>query len=164
MAITDDILSTYRGPRRVVRRLLAGERHEGRALAYLLAGLILAYIALWPVMSRANVLAGPEGPPMVQRMMAAFLGVLALLPVFYLVAALSRLLAGVAGGRGSFFGARVVLFWAFLAAAPVMLLRGLVGGMIGPGPALAAMDVISAGVFLWFWFSGLAVSEREGSA
>ncbi|MCB2116278.1 MAG: YIP1 family protein [Rhodobacteraceae bacterium] len=160
MAITDDIFATYRSPAGVARRLQAGERHEGRALAYLLAGLIVAYIALWPVLSRANVLEGPDGPPMVQRMMAAFLGVLALLPAFYLLAALSRLLARLAGGRGTYFGARVALFWAFLAAAPVLLLRGLTAGMVGPGPALSAMDLVSAAVFLWFWLSGLVVSER----
>ena len=160
MAITDDIFATYRGPRRVARRLLDGERQEGRARAYLLAGLIVAYIALWPMLSRANVLAGPEGPPMVQRMMAAFLGVLALLPVFYLLAALSRLIAGALGGKGSYFGARIALFWAFLAAAPVLLLRGLTAGMVGPGPALTAIDLIAAAVFLWFWLSGLFVSER----
>lgn len=164
MAVTDDIIATYRGPGTVARRILAGERHEGRALAYLLAGLIVAYIALWPALSRANVLEGPDGPPMVQRMMAAFLGVLALIPAFYIVAALSRLVAGLFGGRGSYFGARIALFWAFLAAAPVMLLRGLTAGMVGSGAALMAMDVLAAAVFLWFWLSGLAVAERECAA
>src|SRR5690606_40217134 len=68
-------------------------------------------LALWPLLARQNVLAGAEGPPMTQRMVAAFLGVLALLPLFYGLAALSRLVARAFGGRGSFFAARIVLFW-----------------------------------------------------
>src|SRR5690606_16239719 len=132
MAVTDDILATYRGPGRVARRLLAGERHEARALAYLLAGLIVAYVAL--------------------------------LPLFYGLAALSRLVARAFGGRGSYFAARIVLFWAFLAATPLMLLRGLVAGLAGPGPGLVAVSVLVFAVFLWFWLAGLAVAEGEGAA
>ncbi len=164
MAVTDDILATYRGPGRVARRLLAGKRHEARALAYLLAALIVAYIALWPALSRENVLAAGEGPPMTQRMVAAFLGVLALLPVFYGIAALSRIVARAFGGRGSFFAARIVLFWAFLAATPMMLLRGLVAGLVGPGPGLVAVSILACAAFLWFWLAGLAVAEGEGAA
>ncbi|WP_347310075.1 YIP1 family protein [Defluviimonas sp. SAOS-178_SWC] len=165
MAITDDIVATYRGPGAVMRRLLAGERHEVRALAYLLAALIVAYIALWPALSRADVLAGPDGPvPMAQRMIAAFLGVLALLPVFYMIAALSRLAAGFLGGRGSFFSARIVLFWALLATTPMVLLRGLVAGFMGPGPQLSIVSVATFAVFLWFWFTGLRAAEFGGAA
>jgi len=164
MAVTDDILATYRGPKRMARRLLAGERHEGRALAYLLAALIVAYVALWPAISRQDVLAGPDGPPMTQRMVAAMLGTLALLPVFYGLAALSRIVAGAFGGRGSFFAARIVLFWAFLAATPLMLLGGLVAGLAGPGPGLTAVNLATFTVFVWVWLSGLAVAEREDAA
>ncbi len=165
MAVTDDIVATYRGPTAVARRILAGERHEARALAYLLAALIVAYIALWPALSRTDVLAGPDGPvPMTQRMVAAFLGTLALLPVFYLVAALSRIVAGLFGGRGSYFSARLVLFWALLASTPLMLLRGLVAGFIGPGPQLSVVSGATFAVFLWFWFSGLRVAEFGGEA
>lgn len=164
MAVTDDIFATYRGPARVARRLLAGERQEGRALAYLLAGLILAFIALWPVFSRQEVLGGGEGPPMVQRMVAGGLGVLALIPVFYALAALSRLAAGAFGGRGSFFAARIVLFWALLATGPLMLLSGLVAGLVGPGPGLSALNLATFAAFLWFWLAGLRVAEGEGAA
>ncbi|WP_461306912.1 YIP1 family protein [Albidovulum sp.] len=157
MAVTDDIVATYRGPARVMRRLLAGGDREGRALAYLLAALIVLYIAQWPALSRAGVL--DETIPLGQRMFAAFLGVLALLPAFYLIAALSRLLCRVFGGRGSWSGSRIVLFWALLAVTPVMLLRGLVAGFLGPGPALIAANIAAFAVFGWFWLSGLAVAE-----
>ncbi len=53
------------------------------------------------------------------------------------------------------YGARIALFWAFLAAAPVLLLHGLVAGFIGPGAGMTIIGVIWCGVFLWFWLSGL---------
>lgn len=159
MAVTDDILATYRAPRRVARRLLSGERHEGRALAYLLAALIVIFVAQWPGLAR-NAFLDP-GVPLAQRMMAAFLAVLATIPVFYLLAALGHVIARALGGRGSFFGARIALFWALLAVTPLMLLQGLVAAFAGPGATPTATGFAVFAVFLWFWMSGLAVAEWE---
>ncbi|MCB2130045.1 MAG: YIP1 family protein [Rhodobacteraceae bacterium] len=160
MAVIDDIAATYRGPRRMMARLLSQGRDEARVLAWLLAGLIVAYVAQWPVIARADALAGAgSAVPAVQRYVAAFLGVLALIPVFYLVAALSRLVMQLFRGRGSFHASRLVLFWAFLALAPVMLVRGLVAGFAGPGVASGIVDGLALVAFLWFWFSGLTVAE-----
>ncbi|MDW4548874.1 YIP1 family protein [Defluviimonas sp. D31] len=157
MAVTDDIVATYRGPRRVMRRLLAGERHEARALTYLIAALVVIYIAQWPGLSRAAHFE-PE-VPLVQRMVASFLAVMALLPVVYLLAALGHLVARAFGGKGDFFGARIALFWALLAVSPLMLLQGMIAGFIGPGLQAGVVGGIVFVVFLWFWLSGLAVSE-----
>ena len=162
MAVTDDILATYRGPRRVARRILAGERHEGRALAYLIMALIVIFVAQWPGMSRDAFL--EPGVPLAQRMMAAFLAVLATLPAFYILAALGHVVARALGGRGSFLGARIALFWALLAVTPLMLLQGLIAAFAGPGAALDVAGVAVFAVFLWFWLAGLAVAEREGTA
>ena len=157
MAVTDDILATYRAPRAVIARLLAGEQHEARALAYLLAAVIVAHIAQWPAMSRAAFLQ-PE-VPLTQRMIAALLAVLAAIPFFYLVAALSRLILRAFGGQGSFFSARIVLFWAFLATTPLMLIQGLVSAFVGSGSAVTATGLVVFAVFIWFWVAGLRVSE-----
>ncbi len=160
MAVTDDIVATYRRPRHVLRRLLAAEAHEARPLSYLIAAMIVVYIAQWPALSRVDVLAGPDSPvPFAQRMMAAMLGVFALLPAFYIVAALSHIAARALGGKGSYYAARLAMFWAFLAVTPLMLLRGLVAGFIGPSPALTATGLAALAVFIWFWLSGLAAAE-----
>ncbi len=157
MAVTDDILATYRWPARVMARVLEGERHEARALAYLLAAVIVIHIAQWPGMSRAAFLQ-PE-VPLSQRMFAAFLAVLAAVPFLYALAALSHLALRAFGGRGSFFSARIVLFWALLATTPLMLFQGLVSALAGPGGALTAMGLVVFAVFLWFWTTGLRISE-----
>lgn len=157
MAVSDDIAATYRGPGRVVRRLLALGPEEGRALAYLLAALVLFFIAQWPGLARASYLEPDQ--PLIQRMMAAFLAVLATLPVFYLLAALSHLVLRAFGGQGGWYGARLALFWALLAVAPLVLLQGLVSALIGPGAALTATGVMVFAIFLWFWGAGLKAAE-----
>ena len=157
MAVTDQIIATYRAPGRVMREVLAGERHEARALAYLLAAVIVIHVAQWPGMSRAAFL--QPDVPMAQRMMAAFLAVLAAIPLFYGLAALSHLVLRAFGGRGSYFEARVVLFWALLAISPLMLLQGLVSAFVGPGTALTLAGMVVFAVFLMFWATGLRIAE-----
>lgn len=157
MAVTDDIVATYRGPRAVMARLLRGDRHEGRALAYLLAAVIVMHIAQWPSMSRAAHL--QPDVPLSQRMFAAFLAVLATVPLFYLVAGMSHLVLRLFGGRGSYFDARIALFWALLATTPLMLLQGLVSAFVGSGPALTLTAFGVFAVFLWFWTAGLRMAE-----
>ncbi|MBC7180364.1 MAG: YIP1 family protein [Roseovarius sp.] len=55
------------------------------------------------------------------------------------------------------------LFWAFLAASPLILLHGLVAGFVGPGPGLQAVGLLWLLVFLWFWVSGLIEAEWSGA-
>ena len=157
MALTDEILATYRGPKRVVARILAAPAREDRALAFLLAALGIIFVSLWPALQRQS-LAMPE-VPMAQRVLAAGLGLLLVVPLAYLLAALSHLASRAGGGRGGYYGARVALFWALVAVSPLMLLRGLVAGLIGAGPQLAAVDLLALAAFLWIWISGLWQAE-----
>lgn len=160
MSVTDDIVATYRGPKPVVRRLLAGNAHEARALAYLLSALAVIYIAQWPGLSRDAHL--DPSVPLTQRMVAALLAVLATIPVFYLLAALGHVAARALGGRGSFFGSRIALFWALLAVTPLMLFQGLVAAFVGPGAGMTLTGVVVFAAFLWFWIAGLSVAEFGG--
>ncbi|MEZ5779836.1 MAG: YIP1 family protein [Paracoccaceae bacterium] len=157
MAVSDDILATYRRPKAVIGRLLSGAADEGRALAYLIAALVVAYVAQWPGLSRAAHL--DPSQPLTQRMVGSFLAILAMLPLFYAVAALSHIIARAFGGRGSYFRARISLFWALLATSPLMLLQGLATGFAGAGPGVNLLGAAVFAVFLWFWFSGLRLAE-----
>lgn len=157
MAVTDDILATYRSPKAVYARLLAQPVREDRALSYLIAALIVIFVAQWPGLSRAAHFQ-PE-VPMTQRMVAAFLASLAAVPVMYLLAAAGHHVARALGGQGAYFGARIALFWALLAASPLMLLQGLITGFIGQGPGLTVTRVVVFAVFMWFWATGLRRSH-----
>lgn len=161
MAVTDEILATWRNPRRVLARMLAAGQREDRALVYLLVAVVVIFISLWPALSRAAVLV-PEAP-LTQRMLAAFFGVLLLVPIAYPLAALSHLASRAAGGQGTWYGARIALFWALLAVSPLMLLRGLAAGLIGAGIQLQLLDALVFAGFLWIWLSGLWVAEFRGT-
>jgi hypothetical protein len=158
VAVTTAILATYRDPGGMVRRMLAGPRREDRALAMLMAAAGMAFVAQWPVMRRAAIL--DPSIPLEGRMSGALMATLFVLPLSaYLLAGASHALSRLAGGRGTFYGARLALFWALLAVSPLMLLQGLVAGLIGPGPALLATGIVVFGAFLWIWIAGLRAAE-----
>ena len=158
MAVTSDIAATYRGPGRVVGRLLEMGQREDRVLAFLMAGCVLVFVAQMPRLARE---AHETGQELNMLMGASLLAWVIFAPIlFYVIAALSHLLARLVGGRGDWYGARLALFWALLAAAPVLLLHGLVAGLIGPGAALDTVGGLALGVFLWFWLAGLRQAER----
>lgn len=159
MAVTTDLVATWARPRQVLRQLLARGRSEPFALSLLLVFLMLAFIGQWPGAARAAFLAGePSAWP---RILPTAYGLLAAIPFLYGLAALGHLAARAMGGQGSWYGARVALFWALACVGPLLLLQGLVAGMIGPGPALTAVRLIVGLAFLWLWATLLHEAERR---
>ncbi len=158
MPVTNDITATYRGPGKVMRKLLSMGQREDRALAFLMAGCLIVFVAQLPRLAREAHITGQE---LNMLMGGALLGWIIIAPLFfYLIAALSHLFAKTVGGKGSWFGARLALFWALLASSPLLLLHGLVAGFIGEGPALQIVGAIWIAIFLWFWVMGLRQAER----
>jgi hypothetical protein len=158
MTVTADLVSTWRSPRAALRRHLARGVSEPFAFSLLLVFLALAFIGQWPVAAREAHLAGE--PSAVPRIMARAFAVLATIPLWYVLAALSRLVSRALGGQGSWYGARIALFWALATVGPLMLLQGMVGGMVGPGPGLYAVTTLVGVAFLWLWFTMLHEAER----
>ncbi|WP_424833629.1 YIP1 family protein [Ruegeria sp.] len=157
MPVTTDIVATYRGPGRVVRRLLDMGQREDRALAFVMAFCVISFIAQLPGLARKAHL---EGLDLSMQMGGALLGTVIILPlVFYAIAWVSHLVARIFGGSGSSFGARLALFWALLASTPLLLLNGLVAGFIGQGAAINLVGMAWVAVFMWFWISGLIQAE-----
>ncbi|WP_372603725.1 YIP1 family protein [Actibacterium sp.] len=158
MSVTQDILRTYRAPRAVLRRQLAGGVREDRALVYLLAGCLLIFVSTLPGLSR-DAFIDPE-VPLEARIGASLLAWMILMPlVFYTLAGISHLIARVLGGQGIGFGARLALFWALLAASPLWLLYGLVNGFVGAGAGRTLVGVLCLAAFGIFWLSGLVEAE-----
>ncbi len=157
MAVVADIVQSWRSPRVVIGRHLQRHPTEGFALSLLVAFLLLAFVAQWPAMSRAAYLA-PDAP-LTQRMVAAGLALLASIPLWYGLAGLSHLVATRFGGRGSYLGARVALFWALLTSAPFMLVQGLISGFAGPGAVATAAGIAVLFGFLTLWINMLIAAE-----
>ncbi|MEL7258207.1 MAG: YIP1 family protein [Pseudomonadota bacterium] len=153
MPVTTDIVATYRGPRTVFRRLLDMGENEGRALAILMAGCAVFFVAEWPRLSREAHLTDQELNPLLGSSLMAWIFIAPL--IFYTIAFVSQFVLRAMGGAVTGFAMRLALFWAFLAASPLKLLHGLIAGFIGPGQALTIVGAIWLAVFLWFWVSNL---------
>lgn len=158
MTVSTDLVATWWRPRAVLRQLLARGRSEPFAFSLLLVFLILAFVSQWPAAARAAYLEGEASAW--PRILPTAYGLLAAIPFLYGFAALGHLAARAMGGQGSWYGARIALFWALAAVGPLMLLQGLVSGMIGPGPALSAVTLVVAVAFLWLWATLLHEAER----
>lgn len=159
MSVTARIVQTWRDPRGVMRAHLAAGPREDRALAVLFAACLMIFVAQWPALSRAAHL--DPAVPLDARIGGALMGTLFIAPLLaYLIAGASHMAARAMGGRGTWFGARMALFWSLLAVSPLMLLQGLVAGFVGPGPALTLTGLAVLLAFLFLWLSALAEAER----
>ena len=161
MSVTQDIIRTYRAPRAVVRRHLDAGQREDRAIAILMAACVVIFVAQWPLLSRKSF--EDPGVPLQALLGEALLGWVFMMPlVFYGLAAVSRIVAMAFGGRGTWYSARISLFWTLLAVSPLMLFRGLVAGFIGPSPALMIADFGVTAAFFVIWIQALRESEGAG--
>lgn len=158
MAVTTDILASWRSPRQAVRRHLARGVSEPFVFSLLLVFLILAFVGQWPQAAREAFQA--DEPSVAPRLLARAMAVLATIPFWYALAAASRLVARAMGGRGSWYSARLALFWALATVSPLMLLQGLTAGMIGAGPSLWLVSAVVGLGFLWLWLTMLHEVER----
>ncbi|MDQ7069918.1 MAG: YIP1 family protein [Rhodobacterales bacterium] len=157
MPITRDIVATYRGPGRVVRRILGMGAGETYALTLVMVGCVVVFIAQWPKFARESYLSGED---IYISLYGAFIAMMFMMPlVLYALAGVSHVVARLIGGTGSGYASRVALFWAFLAASPMMLLNGLVAGFIGAGPQMTVTGGLWLLVFLWFWLMGLREAQ-----
>ncbi|MEL6509102.1 MAG: YIP1 family protein [Pseudomonadota bacterium] len=157
MPVTRDIRESYRKPAQVMRRLLADGQREDRALAILMGGAFLAFLFQLPKLSRQAHLQGEDLTGLMANTLFACLFFLPL--IFYGIAAVTHIIARIFGGKGTWYGARLALFWSFLAASPLMLLNGLVAGLVGDGVQLQIVGLLWFLVFGAFWFINLRVAE-----
>lgn len=158
MALTQDIMATYKGPGRVVARFLAQGRNEVRALLFLLIAGVLMFVASAPYQAREAQL-DPDVPLAARMYWSAFLYVF-MMPIFvYLFAVVIWGLARIARRQVTGFEIRFTLIWALLASTPVLLLMGLTAGFIGTGLQLQIVGYIWIAVFGWFWAAGLLTAD-----
>jgi hypothetical protein len=158
VSVVLDIAEAYRRPAPVFRRRLGAGAREDRALAILMAGCLLVFVAQWPRLQRLAFETGEELPPLIGGALFGWLFVMPL--VAYALGAATHLIARLLGGRGTGYAARLALFWALLVASPLWLLWGLVAGFIGDGPQLAVVGAVALGAFLVHWSLNLWTAER----
>ena len=162
MSVVSDIVESWRAPSRVLRRHLARGKSEPFAFTFLVLFLVICFVAQWPEAARVTALnpAIPMSPQLLARAMA----LLATIPVWYALAALGGLLAKAIGGQGGWYGARLALFWELVTITPLVLIAGLVAGMIGAGPQLTLVGVLTFAMFLGFWVLNLRAEGQVHAA
>lgn len=146
-----------------MRKLLDMGQREDRALMFLMLGCGLVFVAQWPRLTREASF--DDTVPLQALIGAALFAWLFWAPLMaYALAALTRILARLFGGHGTWYSARLALFWALLASSPAWLLHGLVAGFIGPGPELQIVGAALLLVFFSFWGICLREAERKPEA
>jgi succinate dehydrogenase/fumarate reductase cytochrome b subunit len=161
MSVARDIVATYRGPGTVLGRLVSGPPREDRALAVLMGACVLLFVAQLPALARQSYATGEDLDMLMGGSLLALIVIAPLL--FYALAGLSHLIARLAGGKGTAWQSRMALFWALLAASPLVLLHGLVTGFLGDGPQRTLVGALWFVAFLWFWLSGLIRAHKQVS-
>ena len=153
MSIVLDILRTYRAPRATLRARVSGQVREDRALAVLMGGCVLLFVAQWPRLSREAHF--DESISFDARLAGALFGWVLVAPLFfYLLALLTHMTLRLVGTVTTGFETRMALFWALLASSPAWLLAGLMAGFVGPGPVTTVTGLLAFGAFLMFWVAG----------
>ena len=162
MPVTQDIVRTYRGPRRVVGDLLTMGQREDRAIAWLMIGCFVFFLARLPGLQRLAVL---EGGDFQRDTIYAFFALMMIAPLlFYAVAGIAYLVMRVAGRTITPYGARVAIFWGWLASTPLALLYGMLAGFNGlEHSGTVLVGYIWTGFVAWFWVAGLLEASKGTS-
>jgi len=157
MSVTAEILATWRDPAGPVRRLVANGPREDRALVILIGACILLYVARLPMLARQARL-DPTVPLDASMGITLFVMLFVMPLLAYALAFLIHLIVRALGRTGTASGARMVLFWAFLAITPAALAQGLLEALLGPSAVVRIFGVAVFGFFLWFVGRGLSVA------
>ncbi|MBU2982321.1 YIP1 family protein [Lentibacter algarum] len=164
MSVVMDILATYKGPAKVMRKLTSIGQRDDRAIALLLAGCVILFVSQWPPMARQAHVNNEELEPLLG---AALFNSMIIMPlVLYALALLVHFGFRVFGSQGKAWGQRLALFWAMLAASPLLLLFGLMRGFLGEGWPKTLIGALWLLAFTCFWFVGsyTAAKETAGNA
>ncbi|WP_333828568.1 YIP1 family protein [Pararhodobacter sp.] len=166
MAVSADILRSYRAPRAVLRDRLARGPHagrEGRALVYLMIACGLIFVAQWPRLARQAHLT--DEVPFEALMAGALFGWMFLAPLFfYAVGALLGLALRIVRRGTDPFAARLALFWALLAVSPLVLAQGALAALVGPGILVLITGLAVVAAFLAILVAGLRAALAAGDA
>ncbi len=159
MSVVARMARMWIAPRKVADAVMALRPTEPQALATLLAGCALFFVAQWPIHARAAHL--DPSVPLDARLGGALMATMFILPLLaYALAGLVQGVMWLGKRRPDGLQLRMALFWAILAVAPAMMLAGLVQGFLGEGAALSLARGVAGGGFVVFWAAGLAAALR----
>lgn len=168
------ILASYRDLRGGMSRFLLRRPRDAELLLLAMLAALVGFVAGLPqAIQQAQAVQqgtlddlGADAPLTAIMSIRLFSGLFMTPLLLFLLAALGRLCARLAGGQGSFWSARAAIIWAVLVALPLVIVSGLMGAVriYVPGAlseALARTGGIITGLgFIWIWANHIA--EIEG--
>ena len=162
------ILGSYRDLRGGMVRFLDRRPRDAQLLVLAMLAAFVGVVAGLPAaIEQAQVVDAGEGSALCAVMsVRLFAGIFMTPLLLFFVAALGRLVAGLAKGKGSFWSARAASIWAVMVALPLLCLNGLLSGLkiYAPGPLTMSLntggDIVTALAFIWIWATHIA--EVEG--
>ena len=159
MSLLGNILKSYRRPRAVIEEFMDDGVREDRALGFLAGGCVITFIAQWPPLARQAYI---EGQELDMLMGAALYGWIFIAPLLlYILAGLVHFVGYLLGSKRSGVQTRTVIFWAFLATAPLLLVVGVIEGFLGPSAMKTFVEVIWLASFIWFVVAGLRFKGNQ---
>jgi len=159
MGIATDIVRAWRHPKAAMARQMQDGVREEKAFFFLMLGCLLIFVAQMPRLWREAMM--DPSVPSEARLGGAMLGWLFLVPLaFYAIASLGRIGGMLFGGQGSWYSARLAMFWAVLVSAPLWMINGAVAGLVGQGALMAITGVVAVVMFAVVWFASLSVAEK----
>ena len=158
MSVAINIYKTYYKPVQTYSKLFVSGASEKENLAYLVGGCFISFVAEWPAQARQ---AFANQQPVDELMGAILLSNLFLLPlVFYLISMIIYFFAKIFRSNILGIEVRLIVFWAYLAATPILLLVGLVEGFLGKNFQYFITSGVWLSVFLAFIYSGFKGRSR----
>lgn len=164
------IAASWKDLRGGVRRRLDSRPGESGLLAQAYLAAALAFVAGLPsAIEDARALEATQPDALTGVLAGRAFSAIFLFPLLlYLLAAIQRLVAKAFRGQGSFYSARVTLFWAVIVALPLGLAEGVISALVPALPpetgrivATAASAAVGLG-FLSIW--AIMTAESEGFA
>jgi len=164
VSLLSDIVRTYSDPSAVVAKKISGGIGERQVLGYLVGALLISFLVRVPEQI-AIAQSGITGATTDALVGGLFAAMLIFAPLFlYLLAGLSHLVAKLFGGTGTWFGARLALFWTLLSLQPVVLALFVINIAQPPIWASRGFAAVGATMFLWIWLRTLQSVSRAPAA
>lgn len=161
MSTSREIVRAYRGFGASMRRQIESAPGEERLLVYVVTACLIFFVARVPKLLEVSAAQATEEVSSTAVFMTNLLGSFFFAPLMlYGLAALSHVFARSFAGKGTFFHARLALFWALLVVSPLALLSTILETAI---PLVWLAQVLWLVKFLFFAFVwAVCLSEAEG--
>ena len=161
MSATREIVKAYRGFGASMRRQIESSPGEERLLVYVVIACLIYFVARVPDLLSLSASQATEEVSSIAVFITNLVGSFFFAPLMlYGLAAMSHIIARAFKGSGSFFNARLALFWALLITAPIALITTIIQTAFPAEWLAQALWMAKFLLFAYVWACCLSVAEN----